>query len=122
MYFPAISRNFKKGNALGPQDFERNAPGKVVRSVLGNWTFLPEPLPPELAYSAELVQQTAEATQALGELSGAGRMLPNPHLLMRPFLRREAVLSSKIEGTTTAFTARMKSSNCSTRRWKPCRR
>ncbi len=37
----------------------------------------------------------------MGELAGLGRRLPNPHLLIRPFLRREAVLSSRIEGTVT---------------------
>ncbi len=42
----------------------------------------------------------AEAERALGELRGFGRRgLPNPHLLIRPFLRQEAVLSSRIEGT-----------------------
>lgn len=35
----------------------------------------------------------------MGELSGVARRLPNPHLLIRPFLRKEAVLSSRIEGT-----------------------
>lgn len=39
------------------------------------------------------------ADRSLGELAGLGRMLPNPHLLIRPFLHREAVLSSRIEGT-----------------------
>ena len=35
----------------------------------------------------------------LGKLAREGSKLPNPHLLMRPFITREAVLSSKIEGT-----------------------
>lgn len=35
----------------------------------------------------------------MSELSGVGRLLPNPHLLITPYLRREAVLSSRIEGT-----------------------
>jgi len=41
----------------------------------------------------------SEADRAVAELSGAGRLLPNPHLLIRPYLRREAVLSSLIEDT-----------------------
>jgi Fic family protein len=45
--------------------------------------------------------QVSAADQSLGELAGAGRRLPNPHLLIRPFIRREAVLSSRIEGTVT---------------------
>ena len=39
----------------------------------------------------------------MGELAGVGGMLPNPHLLIRPFLSREAVLSSRIEGTVTTL-------------------
>lgn len=35
----------------------------------------------------------------MGELSGRGQLLPNPHLLIRPYLRREAILSSRIEDT-----------------------
>lgn len=41
----------------------------------------------------------SQADQAMGELSGAGQLLPNPHLLIRPYLRREAILSSRIEDT-----------------------
>mgnify|MGYP001605397773 CR=1 FL=1 len=41
----------------------------------------------------------SDADRALGELSGLGRNMVNPHLLVRPFIRREAVLSSRIEGT-----------------------
>ncbi len=42
---------------------------------------------------------SAEAHLLVGRLAGEGGRLPNPHILIRPFLRREAVLSSKIEGT-----------------------
>jgi cell filamentation protein, protein adenylyltransferase len=45
------------------------------------------------------IQTLAQAERALGKLAGAGEMLPNPHLLIGPFVRREAVLSSRIEGT-----------------------
>ena len=45
------------------------------------------------------VHTLAQAERALGKLAGAGEMLPNPHLLIGPFVRREAVLSSRIEGT-----------------------
>ncbi len=46
-----------------------------------------------------MIRLISEADQALGELSGAGQLLPNPHLLIRPYLRREAILSSRIEDT-----------------------
>ncbi|MBX3314373.1 MAG: Fic family protein [Actinobacteria bacterium] len=42
-----------------------------------------------------------EATGAVHRLGGAGRLIPNPHLLIGPHLRLEAVLSSRIEGTKT---------------------
>ncbi len=84
-----------------PEEFAPNAPGQVVRSVLGHWTFLPDPLPPLLTYDPALVGRVSEAHEALGHLAGVGQMLPNPHLLIRPFLSREAVLSSRIEGTVT---------------------
>ena len=41
----------------------------------------------------------SDADRSLSELSGAGRLLPNPHLLISPYVRREAVLSSRIEDT-----------------------
>jgi Fic family protein len=47
----------------------------------------------------DLVRMLSEADRALGELAGLGRTVPNPHLLIRPFIHREAVLSSRIEGT-----------------------
>ena len=40
-----------------------------------------------------------EANARVGELSGAGRLLSNPHLLIQPYIRREEVLSSRIENT-----------------------
>jgi Fic family protein len=46
-----------------------------------------------------LVKAAIDAGHVLGKLAGEGGKLPNPHLLIRPFVRREAVLSSKIEGT-----------------------
>jgi Fic family protein len=61
--------------------------------------FVPAPLPPALAYDAALAAALSGADRALGELAGMGRALPNPQLLIRPFIRREAVLSSRIEGT-----------------------
>src|SRR5437660_12583475 len=72
--------------------------GKYV-TIPGGRAFVPDPLPPKLAWSAELVKAAIDAGHVLGRLSGEGGRLPNPHLLIRPFVRREAVLSSKIEGT-----------------------
>ncbi len=68
------------------------------------WAFVPQPLPPTFPFDAGLVRILSDADRALGELAGLGRTLPNPKLLIAPFLRREAVLSSRIEGTQTDLT------------------
>jgi Fic family protein len=50
-------------------------------------------------WSGELISALSAADRALGELAGLGQALPNPQLLIQPLIRREAVLSSRIEGT-----------------------
>jgi len=73
-------------------------PGKNV--VQGSYSaFVPAPLPPEFDWNATLIGALSDADRLIGRLAGEGGQLPNPHLLIRPFVRREAVLSSKIEGT-----------------------
>lgn len=61
--------------------------------------YVPPPLPPRLAITPGLMRDLSRADIELGRLAGIGQLLPNPHVLIRPFVRREAVLSSKIEGT-----------------------
>src|SRR6266436_1647569 len=61
--------------------------------------FLPAPLPPALDWTPQLIRALSEADRLIGRLAGEGGRLPNPHVLIRPFVRREAVLSSRIEGT-----------------------
>ncbi len=78
---------------------ERQPHGRKVRRSGGYRAYLPHPLPPPLAWSEELAVALSVADRAIGRLAGEGRRLPNPHLLIRPFVRREAVLSSRIEGT-----------------------
>ncbi len=72
---------------------------QVGQDQTAYWAFAPNPLPPVLVWDAELVRVLSDADRALGELAGLGRTMPNPNLLIRPFIRREAVLSSRIEGT-----------------------
>ena len=89
---------------MDPGRFQRSPAGHVIRVWQSNppySAFVPNPLPPELDFDAELVRTLSEADRALGELAGLGRMMPNPNLLIQPFIRREAVLSSRIEGTQT---------------------
>jgi Fic family protein len=73
--------------------------GRKIRCPGNYLAYVPSPLPPKLSWTPELMRALSEADRLIGRLAGEGRQLPNPHLLMRPFLRREAVLSSRIEGT-----------------------
>lgn len=74
-------------------------PGRWIKTLAGYRAFHPDPLPPELTWTPKLVRALSDADQLLGRLAGEGRRLPNPHLLIRPFVQREAVFSSRIEGT-----------------------
>lgn len=73
--------------------------GLIFSSPKGYNAFIPHPLPPEIGWNTDLVNALSRADFLIGKLSKEGQKLPNPHLLMRPFITREAVLSSKIEGT-----------------------
>ncbi len=84
-------------------DFRCPSAGQVVRTLHGYDAFIPAPLPPTLTYEQDLVVALSRADAALSELSGLGRYLPNPHLLIAPYTRREAVLSSRIEGTRVSL-------------------
>jgi Fic family protein len=71
----------------------------VAKTLTGYWAFIPAPLPPDIAYDAALTLLLSQADAALSELSGLGLYLPNPDLLIAPYVKREAVASSRIEGT-----------------------
>lgn len=63
--------------------------------------FVPYDLKPSVDLSPQLIMDLSAADRSLGELASEGRHLPNPGLLVDPLLRREAVLSVRIEGTRT---------------------
>jgi Fic family protein len=87
---------------MNPERCQNNPAGRLLKIGQGETAygaFAPDPLPPDVSLDAELVRTLSDADRALGELSGVGRTMPNPHLLMGPFVRPEAVLSSRIEGT-----------------------
>jgi Fic family protein len=75
-----------------------NIPGKQV-SQGGYSAFVPAPLPPAIEWTPRLVGVLSDADRLIGRLAGEGGRLPNPHVLMRPFVKQEAVQSSRIEGT-----------------------
>ena len=84
-------------------DPNRRPHGRVVRGSGGYTAFVPAPLPPRLTWDGELVAALSNADRAIGRLAGEGWRFPNPEIFNIPFLRREAVLSSRIEGTRTTL-------------------
>ncbi len=86
-------------------DSERNRAGTFVRQPSGYRAFVPAPLPPEppIDYDAEMLRLLSEANVALGRLDGAVGFIPDPDLFVGMYVRREAVLSSQIEGTQSTL-------------------
>lgn len=84
---------------MNPKEFTCPEAGRVIKTATGYWAFVPAPLPPPIRYDADTTLLLSQADAALSELSGLGRYLPNPDLLIAPYVKREAVASSRIEGT-----------------------
>lgn len=87
---------------------ERGETGRYERATVGGETveaFVPDPLPPRpaLEFGAELQSLLEEATMALGRLDGIAARLPDTHFFLYPYVRKEAVLSSQIEGTQSSL-------------------
>ena len=90
---------------MNQEAFKNSTAGKCIRTITcpPYWAYVPNPLPPKIKMDWELANLLSKADIKLGELSGAGQLLPNPHLLIRPFIRREAVMSSRIENTQSGL-------------------
>jgi Fic family protein len=84
--------------------FKKNSPGQTVKIGTGEHAFIPSKLPPDWAMSVDLWPLLAEAKQQLGILEGVGRTVPNPGILLRPVQDREAIKSSRLEGTYVTAT------------------
>ena len=69
----------------------------------GYVAYFPTQLPRQVPISTNNLMLIADAEAALGRLAGAARLLPDPHLLVQPYLRREAVASTRIEGTQASL-------------------
>ena len=83
--------------------FKDSPSGRIVRTRTGYDAFVPHSLPPRLEWTPRIVAALSGADRSLGELAGIGRTMANPHLLIVPFMRKEAVLSSAIEGTQASI-------------------
>jgi Fic family protein len=89
------------------EEFSSNSAGRLIEQKLNGITynaFVPNLLPPKFELDHELTKALENASIALGELKGLGHLIQNPELLINPFMKLEASLSSRIEGTQADIT------------------
>ena len=79
--------------------------GRFVTQSAGYKAFIPNPLPPDppLVYDEELQALLSQADRAVARLDGIATVLPNPDLFMGMYVKKEALLSSQIEGTQASL-------------------
>lgn len=70
----------------------------------GYVAYFPAPIPRHLELPNRTIRMLADAEASLGRLAGVGQLVPNPYLLIRPYLLREALSSTRIEGTQASLT------------------
>ncbi|MBG6068149.1 Fic family protein [Micromonospora ureilytica] len=87
-------------------NYQKTLFGYPTRRPGDKWAFTyyrPEMIPRDLTFETDTVLLLSEADNALGHLQGLGRLIPQPELLVGPFLTREAIASSRIEGTKASL-------------------
>ncbi len=89
-------------NSMNPDKFSTIQRKQLLHLGDDGYAFIPAPLPPELNY-VDLIVPLTDASATIGELNGAARRLQNPHILIGPLQRREALTSSAMEGTITTL-------------------
>lgn len=87
------------------EDVSSHRVGQYVRQLTGYRAFVPNQLPPDPPpqMDDEMAVLLSAADQSLGRLDGVADTLPNPDLFVRMYVRKEAVLSSQIEGTQASL-------------------
>ncbi|MCK4644804.1 MAG: Fic family protein [Candidatus Aminicenantes bacterium] len=87
------------------EKFKNSPTGRLIKTTRNYWAFIPNPLPPAGLdkFSAEFVRILSEAEQGIGVLKSLSKLIPNPNLLVAPYVRKEAVQSSRIEGTQASL-------------------
>ncbi len=88
---------------MDSERFRSSSAGKAVQALGGFWVFIPNPLPPDLVWSDNLVAKLSLAERNLAALAEKGSDIASPQAMVQPFIRREAVLSSRIEGTRASL-------------------
>ena len=79
--------------------------GVMTKTLTGYSAFVPAKLPPEppLEINSEMLKLLSSADRKLGRLDGVTQILPNPELFVAMYVKKEAVLSSQIEGTQASL-------------------
>ena len=88
-----------------PQPSRSTRAGQYLTQPTGYRAFIPAPLPPQppVHLAGELQRLLSNADRTLGRLDGSVLTLPNPDLFVFMYVRKEAVLSSQIEGTQSSL-------------------
>ncbi|WP_418792604.1 Fic family protein [Phosphitispora sp. TUW77] len=83
----------------------RDRAGSFIRQREDYVAFIPNTLPPEppLNIDVEMIDLLSQADRSLGRLDGITQILPNPDLFVAMYVKKEAVLSSQIEGTQASL-------------------
>ncbi len=84
---------------------DKGRAGKFITHLSGYMTFIPNPLPPypPIKYDDQLQFLLSEADRALARLDGVSSVLPNPDHFIAMYTKKEALLSSQIEGTQASL-------------------
>ena len=88
---------------MDPKEYRNSPSGRPILTPTGYWAFLPASLPPDITWSAPLVTALSEAERDLSRLSTRAGAFPFPRRITQPFVRNEAILSSRIEGTRASL-------------------
>lgn len=88
-----------------PKASGKDRAGRFIAQPEGYVAFIPKPLPPDpsLALEADLLTLLESAVGELGRLDGVAKVIPDPDFFVSMYVRREAVLSSQIEGTQSTL-------------------
>jgi Fic family protein len=88
--------------------FENSRAGRWEKQESGTesfFRFIPAPLPPKppILFNENLLERIERANRAVGRLDGITPLLPNPNMFLYTYIRKEAVMSSQIEGTQSSL-------------------
>jgi Fic family protein len=88
---------------MNPEEFRNSSAGRAIHTQREYWAFIPNALPPDIQWSLAIISALSEAERDLSHLNTLAGAFPFNQTLIMPFIRQEAVLSSRIEGTRASL-------------------